>query len=96
MSEVCKSIRPLSDLNRADANTIKADELSCLIDDLFTFHPWDDEKIAKGNAVKVHLKEAYKAVILNVPSSPTRTRALNAITDARMLVNQALTFDGRI
>lgn len=63
-------------------------------DFLFTFHPWDEEKIAKGKEVKDALKAAYIAIIKNVPASPTRTIALRNLIDARMNANMALTFEG--
>lgn len=88
--------RPLSELNRCTADTIGGDELEFLANDLFTFKDWTLEQIEKGAEVKNALKEAYKLIIKNVPSSPTRTRALNALLDARMLANAAITFGGQV
>lgn len=96
MQETGLQARPLSELNRATAATITDAELEVLTNDLFTFKPWNDEKIAKGGEVKDALKEAYKLIIKNVPSCPTRTRALNCLIDARMLANAAITFDGAV
>lgn len=63
-------------------------------DFLFTFHPWSDDKIEKSKEVKEALKQAYIAIIKNVPPSPTRTVALRNLTEARMNANMAITFDG--
>lgn len=62
---------------------------------LFTFAPWNDEQSAAGVAVRDSLKEAYKTIIKNVQSGPMRTRAVNMLTDCRMLTNQAITFPGQ-
>lgn len=69
-------------------------ELKEAVNELFTFAPWIDEQKRQGEPVNEALQAAYLAVIENVPSGPTRSRALNAITDARMLANQAITFRG--
>lgn len=66
------------------------------VQELFTYHAWNDEMVARGKTVKNALAEAYKAIILNVPSSPSRTRALNNLTDARMLANAAISFNGEV
>ncbi len=87
-------IRSLSELNRATSSNIEEPELTSLVQDLFSYRPWNEEQIAKGAIVKNALAEAYKAIILNVPSGPSRTRALNCLVDARMLANASLSFDG--
>jgi hypothetical protein len=61
---------------------------------LMDFHPWDEDKVEKAAPIRKAIGEAYKAIIINVKASPARTRALNALTDARMLAHTALTFDG--
>jgi len=86
----------LANLTRADSSTHSEEVLDQLVDELFTFKRWSSGQEAQGLMVRNALKEAYKQVILNVPSSPTRTRALNAIVDARMLANAAITFDGKL
>lgn len=83
----------LATLNRANATT---DNVDALIDELFTYHKWDEEKIAQGAPVSAALKEAFAAIVKNVPSSPSRTRALNMLVDVRMIANQAITFEGQI
>ena len=62
---------------------------------LFTYSPWDSEQIARGTPVRVALQEAYKVIVRNVAAGPMRTRALNMLTDCRMLANQAITFPGQ-
>jgi len=66
------------------------------VKELFTYHAWSVEQIEKGQKVKNALAEAYKAILLNVPSSPSRTRALNCLTDARMLANASISFNGEV
>lgn len=63
---------------------------------LFTYKPWDSDQVAAGSAVREKLIDAYLAILKHVPASPSRTRALNMLTDCRMLVNQAITFRGEV
>lgn len=86
----------LSELNRVTGELSNHSDTLNGIDDLFRYHPWDIEKIDCGNAVRDALKGAYHAILANVPPSPSRTRALNCVTDARMLANAAITFDGEV
>lgn len=80
------------DLTRATEAT---EEVKQTVHDLFEFKSWDQVKISKGVIVRLKLEEAYCAIIDNAPPSPTRTRALNHIVDARMLANAAITHEGR-
>jgi hypothetical protein len=73
------------------AVTISQEEL----DEVFTFHPWSGEQIAAGRVVRDQLAGAFAAIVNNAPPSPLRTRALNAVVDARMLANAAITFKGK-
>ncbi len=86
----------LSDLNRLNRSDVSDEQLDAAVKDLFSYHPWDEEQINRGAFVKEKLAEAYKALILHVPSCPSRTRALNALTDARMLANAAISFNGQV
>jgi acyl carrier protein phosphodiesterase len=88
--------RPLNQLNRAERHNISGAELDVMVQELFTYREWTEEQKASGKRVKDFLAEAYKAIIINVPSCPARTRALNALTDARMLANQAISFNGEV
>lgn len=67
-----------------------------LVDELFTFHAWTPGMVQEGQQIREDLAKAYKAILLLVPSSPSRTRALNCLTDCRMLVNTAITFNGAV
>jgi hypothetical protein len=80
---------PLKNRTSVDSDT------RAQIHDLFQYHAWDDGMINQGSIVLNALEEAYAAIIANVPPSPTRTRALNAIVDARMLANAAITHKGK-
>lgn len=64
------------------------------VDYLFTYQPWTDEQVEKGQNIRRDLAKAYVTILVNVPPSPTRTRALNLLMDARQLANAALTFGG--
>lgn len=85
------------DTNRIELNRVDhVDEAVRLkVHDLFQFHVWDDTMINSGSIVRSALEDAYNAVLHNVPPSPTRTRALNNIIDARMLANAAITHKGK-
>ena len=86
----------LDKLNRIETTEENSVEVDREVENLFGYHPWTDEQKDAGKPVCEALAEAYKAILAHVPSSPTRTRALNAITDARMLANQAITFNGQV
>lgn len=66
-----------------------------VIQDIFLYHPWDEAQKYAGERVRADLAFAFATVIDNVPPCLTRTRALNAIIDARMLANAAITHRGR-
>lgn len=63
------------------------------VEDAFQYHRWSPEQIASGGVVRAACVEAVRAILTNVPRSPLRTRAINAIFDARMLANAAITHD---
>jgi hypothetical protein len=87
----------LKDLNRIESpDGVLSNEVGCAIEKLFGCTEWSSEKDRKEEDVKLVLIDAYSVILANVPSSPSRTRALNCILDARMLANQALTFDGQV
>jgi hypothetical protein len=62
---------------------------------VFDFHPWTDDQIAAGKAVRAALGNAFQVVIRNVPPSADRTVALRKIREARMDANSAITHGGR-
>lgn len=71
------------------------DDVKNAVHDLFQYHEWTMGDIEKGANVRITLEAAYCAILHNVPPSPSRTRALNHIVDARMLANAAITHKGK-
>jgi hypothetical protein len=65
------------------------------VTEAFQYQPWNAEQTIAGNAIRESLIIAAKMIIDNVPETPLRTRALNALVDARMLANAAISFNGR-
>lgn len=61
----------------------------------FTYQPWNEDQNAAGTMVRQALETAARVILLNVPETPLRTRALNCLIDARMLANAAITFRGQ-
>jgi hypothetical protein len=70
-------------------------EVETMVDDMFTYHPWNEENIARGSVVRVALSDAVKAIINNVPPGPDRSTAIRKIREARMDCNSAITHNGR-
>lgn len=81
----------MSDLNRCTQVTPEVHEE---IEKLFQYAPWDAAQRESGEMVRTALREAYEVLIERVPPSPTRTRALNHLIDARLLANTAISFKG--
>lgn len=71
------------------------EEVIAEVDNLFEYHPWDEEQKCAGQVVRSVLADAYKQILKWVPPCPTRTRALNKLVDARMDCNAAITHRGR-
>lgn len=65
------------------------------IADIMAYHPWDADKIKKGQAVRDVLGAALKVIIEVVPPSPDRSVAIRKIRDARMDCNSAITHNGK-
>lgn len=88
----------LADLMRVEPGCLdgekSAEIASTVRGELFTYHPWDEAQQHAGERVRDALANAFLAIQNYVPSSPTRTRALNMLLDARMLANAAITFKG--
>jgi hypothetical protein len=80
------------DITRATETTPEAKQI---IEDMFQYHPWNEEQAAKGLKVRVALQLAFEAIIANVPPSPDRSAALRKIRDARMDANSAITHGGK-
>jgi hypothetical protein len=86
-----------SDLNFFNGSTATPEgieKLNMTVDTQMAYHPWTPEQVASGEKVRDAIGEAIKAIYLNVPSCPTRTRAINHLIDARMIANAAITFCG--
>jgi hypothetical protein len=77
-------------VNLSKATQIEEDEMKAVMD----YHPWDADKISKGNAVRAALSEALCVIIRCVPPSADRTTAIRKLREARMDCNSAITHDG--
>lgn len=63
--------------------------------DLFEYHQWNEQQLEHAYPVSVRLQLAYVEILKHVPPCADRTRALNCLTDAKMLSNSAITHGGR-
>lgn len=80
------------DINRA----VTVDgETDAQIEDMFEYHPWDEEQKRKGQVVRQALAIAFKTIVMNVPPCPDRTVALRKLREARMDANSAITHQGK-
>ena len=64
--------------------------------DLCDYHTPTNDHLNKMGNVRNVIREAIVQVVFNVPASPARTRAINALLEARMLANQAIIFGGAV
>lgn len=60
---------------------------------VFTYQPWTPEQTARGEAVRNKLIDAVDTILDVVLECPARTRAINALVDARMLANSAISLE---
>lgn len=65
------------------------------VEEAFSYKSWTPEQVAAGKEVTAALIQAAKKILLYIPESPLRTRALNMLFDARMVANAAITHEGR-
>jgi hypothetical protein len=70
-------------------------ENAAAIYDMFEYHAWDEQKIARGHVVRKALAAAVGVIITNVPPGPDRSVAIRKIREARMDCNSAITHDGK-
>lgn len=84
----------LASVFHMNANT-PTDELQAAIAELMTYHPWDEEQIAAGKIIVKALSTAIEEIVRSVPSSASRTIALQHLVDARLRANAAITFKGK-
>jgi hypothetical protein len=79
-------------LNRATELT---DEISLAVDDMFAYHPWEQQQTAAGHNVRIALANAVKVIVANVPPCPDRSTAIRKLREARMDANSAITHGGK-
>lgn len=60
---------------------------------VFTYQPWTEDQTARGQRIRDSLVAAAKVILTDVPECPARTRAINALVDARMLANSAISLE---
>lgn len=70
-------------------------EVAAAIDDAFQYHPWNDQQMDAGVAVRAALAEAVKVIVHHVPPCPDRSAAIRKLREARMDANSAITHNGR-
>lgn len=70
-------------------------EIREAIHDAFQYHPWNDEQVKRGTAVRAALEHAVCEIVDLVPPGPDRSAAIRKIREARMDANSAITHGGR-
>lgn len=80
------------DINRATELT---PEIEKTVDDMFEYHPWNEEQTRRGKNVREVLARAVKVIIACAPPCPDRTVAIRKLREARMDVNSAITHGGK-
>jgi len=80
------------DITRATELT---DDVISVIQDMFLYHPWDDNQKEKGELVREALKHAVSTIIKVVPACPDRSTAIRKLREARMDCNSAITHNGK-
>ena len=65
------------------------------VEELFTYHTWNEEQTAHGVKVREALVNAATVILDEVPDSPDRTVAIRKLREARMDCNSAITHDGK-
>lgn len=80
------------DLTRA---TGKSADIQFAVMNLFGYHPWSPEQMARGREVRITLEQAYQQIIASVPVCPDRTVALRKLREVALDCNTAITHFGR-
>ena len=80
------------EINRA---TTLRDGVAEAVDDMFVYHPWNEDQQKMGAGVREVLAQAVKTIIELVPAGPDRTVAIRKIREARMDCNSAITHGGK-
>jgi hypothetical protein len=78
-----------------ESRVIEGGEVEKAIEDAFEFHPWNEEQVMRGKAVREALATAVKVIVANVPPGPDRTVAIRKCREARMDSNSAITHSGK-
>jgi len=73
----------------------QAELVDTTVDDMFTYHRWNDVQVEQGSRVREVLANAVKLIIRTVPAGPDRSAAIRKLREARMDCNSAITHDGR-
>lgn len=76
----------------SNCTTVSPEELALVMN----YHPWDQEKIEKGNKVREALSNAIRVIVENVPPSADRSAAIRKLRDCRMDCNSAITHNGQL
>ena len=79
-------------INFAEAVSPAVEEL---VTDMFEYHKWTPEQVAKGTLVRKALSDAVLVIVENVPPGPDRTVAIRKLREARMDANSAITHNGK-
>lgn len=80
------------DLNRASELTA---DVRAVVEDMFTYHNWDQAQQEAGVRVRTVLAEAVLQIIRSCPPCPDRSTAIRKIREARMDANSAITHGGK-
>lgn len=73
----------------------RSQEIDDIVDDMFLYHLWTDEQVARGLNVREALADAVRTIVANVPPSADRTTAIRKIREARTDCNSAITHGGK-
>ena len=65
------------------------------VEDVMRAQPWDVGQVENGTTVREAITAAAKAVLRAVPPGRFRDRAIDALVDAQMHANAAISFRGR-
>jgi hypothetical protein len=65
------------------------------IQDLFAYHPLDQDQKARGDEIRNALAAALTKIIEHVPPCPDRSAAIRKLREARMDAMSAITHRGK-
>lgn len=71
------------------------DDIHQAVAERFTYKQWTPEQVERSKHITAAAIRLAEEIILNAPPGPMRTRAVNAVEEARMLANAAITHGGR-